>query len=107
MTSSAKWVIAVIVGIVGIVFLIAGIVYATVPIHSLPGFMPGSRPGLGTYHKKGLVTFLIGAVLLAVGLVVAVSARRSADTALPATGSTVPTPVSSGGSVEGTPSGPE
>jgi hypothetical protein len=76
MSSSAKWAIAVIVGIIGLVFLVMGVVYATVPIHQLPSFMYGAHPGGGTYHRRGAVTGLIGVVLLVIAAAVGLNARR-------------------------------
>jgi hypothetical protein len=80
-SNSAKWVIAIVLAVVGVLALIVGIIYAAVPIHSLPGFLPGSHPGYGTYHKRGAVALVVGVILLAVAVVIGLSARRAAPVA--------------------------
>ncbi len=79
MSNTGKWVIAGIIGIVGVIFVIVGVIYATVPIHSLPGFIPGGHPGGGTYHKRAAITGVIGVVLLVIAAGIAVLARRSQE----------------------------
>jgi hypothetical protein len=62
---------------VGVIALIYTVIYLTVPIHSLPGFVPGKHDVNGHYHKRAALTGVIGVVLLAVAVVAGVSARRS------------------------------
>ncbi len=81
MSNTAKWVIAGVIGIVGIVLVIAGVIYASVPIHSLPGFIPGGHPGGGVYHKRAAITGLIGVVLIVIAAAVVVMARRTGSPA--------------------------
>jgi uncharacterized membrane protein len=67
--------------IVGIIALIYAVIYLAVPIHSLPGFVPGGKAAVnGHYHKRALATGVIAVVLIAIAVVVGVSARRSAET---------------------------
>ncbi|HZM57127.1 MAG TPA: hypothetical protein VFC03_19095 [Acidimicrobiales bacterium] len=77
MSRSAKWAVAVVFGVAGAVVLVFAVIYVTVPIHQLPGFVPGGHPGGGTYHKRGAVTGLVAVVLLAIAVVVGLSARRT------------------------------
>ncbi len=80
LSSSVKWVVCAVCAVVGIIALIYAVIYLAVPIHSLPGFVPGKTNGInGHYHKRALVTGVIGVVLLAVAVVLGVSARRSAE----------------------------
>jgi hypothetical protein len=89
MSNTGKLVIAAIIGIVGLILVVVGVIYATVPIHSLPGMIPGGHPGGGHYHKRAAITGLIGVVLLVIAGGVVMLARRS-PTAPPA--SNVATP---------------
>jgi uncharacterized membrane protein len=79
LSSSVKWVVCAVCAVVGIIALIYAIIYLAVPIHSLPGFVPGKTNGInGHYHKRALACGVIAVVLLAVAVVVGLSARRSA-----------------------------
>jgi hypothetical protein len=64
-SNSAKLAISAIVAIVGILAIVVAIIYVAVPIHSLPGFIPGKRPVGGHYHKRALLVGVIGVVLVA------------------------------------------
>ena len=47
--------------ILGILFVVAAIVYFITPASSLPGFLPGYQAGLGTHHyKHGIGSLLLG-----------------------------------------------
>jgi hypothetical protein len=67
-----KWIPVVVLAIIGVLAAIVAIEYFVVPIHQLPSFIPGHKPGPGHYHKRGagaaLVAFLAfaGAAILAV-----------------------------------------
>jgi hypothetical protein len=88
-SSSARWVICTVCAVLGVIALIYAVIYVAVPIHSLPGFVPGKTPVDGHYHKRAALTGVIGIVLLAIAIYVGLGARRSAA----GTGST-PGPVS-------------
>jgi len=77
-SSNAKWVISLIFAIVGVVALAVAVIYLTVPIHSLPSFMPGRHSGAGTYHKRGAIAAVIAVVLLIIAIVVGLGARTTA-----------------------------
>lgn len=78
MSSNAKWVISVIFAIVGVLALVVAVIYLTVPIHSLPSFMPGKHNGGGTYHKRGAIVAVVGVVLLIIAIVAGLGARTTA-----------------------------
>ena len=80
MSSTAKWVICAICAILGIVALIYAVIYLAVPIHSLPGFVPGKKATTGHYHKRAFASAVIGIVLLAIAAYVGMAARRSSAT---------------------------
>jgi uncharacterized membrane protein len=79
-SNTAKWVIAAICGILGIIALIYAVIYLAVPIHSLPGFVPGKHGVNGHYHKRALISAVIGIVLLAIAAYLGITVQRaSAD----------------------------
>ena len=87
MSSTVKWVLCAVCAVVGVIALIYAVIYLSVPIHSLPGFVPGKTNVNGHYHKRAALTGVIGVVLIAVAVVIGISARRSAtDQAGPAPG---------------------
>ena len=77
-SSSARWVICTVCAVVGVIALIYAVIYLAVPIHSLPGFVPGKTATTGHYHKRAALTGVIGVVLLAIAIYVGLGARRSA-----------------------------
>jgi uncharacterized membrane protein len=74
-SSSVKWTIAAILAILGIIAIVVAVIYVAVPIHSLPGFIPGKRPVGGHYHKRALLAGVIGVVLLVLSGLVAYTSR--------------------------------
>ena len=80
MSNNAKWVICAICAVLGIVALIYAVIYVAVPIHSLPGFVPGKKATTGHYHKRAFFSAVIGVVLLAIAVYLGMTARRSAAT---------------------------
>jgi heme A synthase len=92
MSDTAKWVICAICAVLGIVALIYAVIYLAVPIHSLPGFVPGKTATTGHYHKRAFVSAVIGIVLLAIAVYLGMATRRSTaahagSTPQPASGS--------------------
>ena len=85
-----KW-LAAVVGVLGLVALVVGIIYFTVPAHSLPNFMgyiAVSRPGGKAHHKRRGEAAIAAAVVLWVigGILLYVDNRRNA----PSTPSSTP-----------------
>src|SRR5580704_296349 len=77
-SSSARWVICIVCAVLGVIALIYAVIYVSVPIHSLPGFVPGKQVGNGGhYHKRALLAGIIGIVLLAIAVFLGMPARRS------------------------------
>jgi hypothetical protein len=51
--------------LVGIICLVVGVVYWTIPAGSLPSFMPGYEAGVAATHfKHGLAAVIVGLALL-------------------------------------------
>ena len=78
MSSTARWIICTVCAILGVLALIVAVIYLSVPIHSLPGFVPGKHDVNGHYHKRAALTGVIGVVLLAIAIFVGLGARNSA-----------------------------
>jgi len=79
-SSSARWVICTVCAVLGVIALIYAVIYLAVPIHSLPGFVPGKVSVNGHYHKRAALAGVIGIVLLAIAIFVGLGARGSAET---------------------------
>jgi hypothetical protein len=55
--------------LLGVVLLVVAAVYFLVPADSLPGFFPGHEDGVTRMHyKHGIVSGVVGVVLLAAGV---------------------------------------
>lgn len=62
---SSKRVISLILGVVGVLFLILGIVYLAVPAHSLPGFIGYIKNGgTGKHNLRMAASFVVAVVCL-------------------------------------------
>ena len=90
MSNTVKWVITAICAILGIIALIYAVIYVAVPIHSLPGFVPGKVSVNGHYHKRALISAVIGIVLLAVAVYLGMTAQRSTGPQAAETGGPAP-----------------
>jgi hypothetical protein len=68
-------VVAIILGLVGFA---VGVMYVTMSAHALPSFIPGHTVAdvTGKRTKRGYASFLLGAVLLVVGIGLAATGRR-------------------------------
>ena len=54
--------------VLGLVLIVAAVVYFVMPADQLPSFMPGHEAGVARVHMKhGLVSGVAGVVLLAAG----------------------------------------
>jgi hypothetical protein len=57
-----------ILSVLGLVLIVAAVVYFVMPADQLPAFMPGHEAGVTRVHMKhGLVAGVAGVVLLAAG----------------------------------------
>jgi hypothetical protein len=84
-SNNAKWVISAICAVLGVIAIIYAVIYLAVPIHSLPGFVPGKKATTGHYHKRAFASAVIGIVLLAIATYLGMTARRSATAQVGAT----------------------
>jgi len=80
----------------GVIALIYAVIYLAVPIHSLPGFVPGKVAVNGHYHKRAALTGVIGIVLLAIAIFVGLGARNSAATGTGSSPESSPGPAQAG-----------
>jgi uncharacterized membrane protein HdeD (DUF308 family) len=72
-----KAALAAILLIVGILGIIAGVLYLTEVAHALPSFFPGhTATGTGKLEKHGYAAIAGGAVLFIIGIVVLASGQR-------------------------------
>ena len=67
----------VVLVVLGILAVVAGIIYLVEPIHSLPSFFPGHAPhGQGHHHIRGYIAIAVGVILLIIAAVAGRSRRR-------------------------------
>jgi hypothetical protein len=70
--------VRILLGVLGILAVIAGIVYLVEPIHSLPSFFPGhAAHGHTHHHIRGYIAIVVGVILLIIAVMTGRS-RRSA-----------------------------
>jgi uncharacterized membrane protein HdeD (DUF308 family) len=70
-------VLGIVIVIIGVLAVIAGILYFTEPAHSLPSFFPGYMAHKNVKHpRRGLIAVIIGAILILVGLFAALNGGR-------------------------------
>ena len=65
--SSGKTILAVILGIIGLVFIVVAIIYLAEPAKSLPSFVPGHIAGSSGHHPLKAVGSLVVGIIFAVG----------------------------------------
>lgn len=65
--SSGRVILAVILGIIALVFIVAGFIYVIEPAKSLPSFIPGHKAGSTGHHALRLVGSFIMGIIFAVG----------------------------------------
>ncbi len=73
-------VLTLLLAIVGVLALVAGFMYLSIPAHSLPHFFPAYAAHSnkkGTKH--GIGALVVGVVILAIAALIPITARRSAD----------------------------
>ena len=73
---NGKTVIAIVIILIGLVGLAVGVMYLTLPAHSLPSFFPGHLAGAtGKHTKRGIAGLAAGAVVLIGGIVLLTTGR--------------------------------
>ena len=57
-----------ILSVLGLVLIVAAVIYFVMPADQLPSFMPGHEAGVARVHMKhGIVSGVAGVILLAAG----------------------------------------
>jgi uncharacterized membrane protein HdeD (DUF308 family) len=78
--SAAKKSLTVLLAIIGILGIVAGIIYVALPAKSLPSFFPDHSAHTHLHATKhGIAALVVGAALLIVAVAL-ISTSRSADT---------------------------
>jgi len=65
--SSGKTILAVILGIIALVFIVVGIIYVAEPASSLPSVVPGHIAGSNGHHPLKATGSLVVGIIFAVG----------------------------------------
>jgi NADH:ubiquinone oxidoreductase subunit 5 (subunit L)/multisubunit Na+/H+ antiporter MnhA subunit len=71
--------VRVLLVVLGILAVIAGVIYLVEPVHSLPSFFPGHAQGNAHHHIRGYIAIAIGVVLVIIGAVVRRPRRDAYD----------------------------
>jgi drug/metabolite transporter (DMT)-like permease len=65
--SSGRTILAVILGIIALIFIVVAIIYLAEPAKSLPGFIPGHIKGSTGHHPLKATGSLVVGIIFAVG----------------------------------------
>ena len=65
--SSGKTILAVVLGIIALVFIVVGIIYIAEPASSLPSVLPGHIAGSSGHHPLKATGSLVVGIIFAVG----------------------------------------
>ena len=69
--------VGIVIVIIGVLAVVAGILYLTEPAHALPTFFPGHLAhATGKHPNRGIAGVVVGAVLIVIGAVVALTGNR-------------------------------
>jgi len=74
-SSTWKWIGIAVLAVIGILALIVGIEWLTVPIHKLPSFL-GQKKGRGHYKRRGEALVVFGVVVIGVAAYLGYRLRR-------------------------------
>ncbi len=81
--SSGRTILAVILGVIALVFIVVAIIYLAEPAKSLPSFIPGHIAGSSGHHPlKATGAFVVG-VVFAVGAWFALAYKPKPQAAVP------------------------
>jgi uncharacterized membrane protein YedE/YeeE len=80
MSARTMKILAAVLAVVGILAIVAGVMYFTIPARDLPSFFPGHLPSNSIHHfhrkSRGVAGVIFGAVVLAVAAGMAYVSRR-------------------------------
>jgi uncharacterized membrane protein HdeD (DUF308 family) len=77
MTSTQAKALAAVFAVLGILAVVAGVIYYVEPVKSLPSFFPGANDNYSFHRKhRGLAGIVVGAVLLVAAFACMFTARR-------------------------------
>ncbi len=65
--SSGRTILAVILGIIALLFIVVGIIYLAEPAKSLPSFIPGHIAGSTGHHPLNATGSLVVGIVFAIG----------------------------------------
>jgi multisubunit Na+/H+ antiporter MnhB subunit len=65
--SSGRTILAVILGVIALVFIVVALIYMAEPAKSLPGFIPGHMDGSTGHHPLRATGSLVVGIVFAVG----------------------------------------
>ena len=65
--SSGRTILAVILGIIALIFIVVAIIYVAEPASSLPSFIPGHIAGSSGHHPLKATGSIVVAIIFAVG----------------------------------------
>ena len=81
--SSGRTILAVILGIIALLFIVVAIIYIAEPAKSLPSFIPGHIAGSTGHHPLKTVGSLVVGIVFAVGAWFALAYKPKPPTATP------------------------
>jgi len=81
--SSGRMILAVILGIIALIFIVVAIVYMTTPAGSLPSVIPGHIAGSTGHHPIRAVGSLVIGIIFAVGAWFALAYKPKPQAAAP------------------------
>ena len=81
--SSGRTILAVILGIIALIFIVVAIIYVAEPAKSLPSFVPGHIAGSTGHHPLRIVGSLVIGLVFAVGAWFALAYKPKPQTETP------------------------
>ena len=82
--SSGKTILAVILGIIALVFIVVAVIYLAEPAKSLPSFIPGHIAGSTGHHPIRAIGSLVVGIIFAVGAWFTLAYKPKPQAAAPA-----------------------
>jgi hypothetical protein len=72
-----SWLVRLVLLVLGILAVVAGVIYLVKPVYSLPSYFPGyALHGHGYHHIRGYIAIAVGIILLILAGIVRRSRRR-------------------------------